>query len=486
MGLIERKNRYIALLLTVLLVFITAGCGKGGSGTESRESKDDSGQEMTVTPTAVPDTPTPTAMPDTPTPTAMPDTPTPTAVPDTPTPTAVPDTPTPAESTPTVLKMWHDRTSPFEIEIYKKVAAELAEKYPNITLEIEVIDMSGYRNLLAGIKRADELPDIFLVLGDMSFQNLMKQGLVSCFDDVYPQYEEKLAEKMCEAYSLEGKKYAAPSVMNAVVMYANMDVLAQVGYTAIPKTWDEMKNCCELLIDAGKIPFAISGRETWCLEEYLESIALRTCGEEELRKIFYGEATWNNEGIVEAVDLLQEMKQKGYFGWNYGEIYNDQVKEAFMEGNRYAFYVNGSWDVSWFEKSDSKITAEPFPVFDTSKSEYNRLIGGPGDAFAVSSATKNPEIAKQYAMDFAQLISRYLYLAEEAYPVWAVDYDCSELSVMRQQMAEMLLNTDSFLFYCDTVIPTEELMVYAVETGRILEDTMTGKQYAEKLAEGIR
>ena len=47
MGLIERKNRYIALLLTVLLVFITAGCGKGGSGTESRESKDDSGQEMT-------------------------------------------------------------------------------------------------------------------------------------------------------------------------------------------------------------------------------------------------------------------------------------------------------------------------------------------------------------------------------------------------------------------------------------------------------
>lgn len=384
------------------------------------------------------------------------------------------------------LTMWHNNRDQFYLAVCNEVIEELEKKYPNVSLQMEALDYYYYKEFLANIESADELPDIFMVLGDMSFRNLMSRGFVSCLDDVYPQYEEKLAGKMCEAYSLEGKKYAAPSMMNAVVMYANMDLLSEFGYTEVPATWEEMTECCDKLLAAGKIPFALSGYETWCVEEYLESIALRTCGVEELRKIFYGEATWNNKGIVEAVDLLLEMKQKGYFGEGFENVNNDRLRDMFMYGNEYAFYVNGSWNVLWFEELDRNIAVAPFPVFDDTKSEYMQLIGGPGDAFAVSAASPNAEIAGQYAMDFSMTLSRHLYLAGDYYPVWAVDYDCPEASVMRKQVTEMLHNIESFLLYGETVMQGEKNALYLEVMSKIMSGSMTGQQFAEYMAALIR
>ena len=51
-------------------------------------------------------------------------------------------------------------------------------------------------------------------------------------------------------------------------------------------------------------------------------------------------------------------------------------------------------------------------------------------------------------------------------------------------MAARLVQTT--IFSAIAILQLMSLVAVAVETGRILEDTMTGKKYAEKLAEGIR
>ena len=48
--------------------------------------------------------------------------------------------------------------------------------------------------------------------------------------------------------------FGVPYTMSLVTLYANMDLLAQVGYDHIPTTYEEMQACCEALKAADVVP----------------------------------------------------------------------------------------------------------------------------------------------------------------------------------------------------------------------------------------
>ena len=247
----------------------------------------------------------------------------------------------------TVLKLWCIATeSDANRPAYLQAIADYEAANPGIKIELEAFENESYKTKIKAAMMGgdtEDLPDIFFSWSGAFLGEFVNAGRAYCLDDYFKAYEGQLPESMLSTTTYEGKHFGVPTTFNIVALYANMDLLAEVGYDHVPETYEELTACCDALLAKGIIPFGCAGKETWCVTEYLEPIIIKTIGYEALNKIFAGEATWNDPDIAGAVTTFQEMINKGYFDPAGAALGNDETKANFLAGKT-AFYQNGSWN----------------------------------------------------------------------------------------------------------------------------------------------
>jgi len=200
---------------------------------------------------------------------------------------------------------------------YDAALKELKEKYPNVTIKENSVQNDDYKPMIKSAVAANELPDIFFTWSCAFLGDFVSADKVYCLDDTLKPYIDKgeLFPVMLNNTTYNGKHYGVPTTMNIVGLFANMDLLAKVGYSDIPATYEDLIACCDKLVAAGIIPFGCAAKEdqTWCVTEYLEPIIEKTIGAKAMNDIFVNGASWDNAGIKDAVDKFQSMINGGYF-----------------------------------------------------------------------------------------------------------------------------------------------------------------------------
>ena len=238
----------------------------------------------------------------------------------------------------------------------------------------------------------------------------------------------------------------------------------------------------------GITPFGCAGKETWCVTEYLESIIEKSIGAEELNNVFVNGATWNNQGIADAVDTFQEMINKEYFDPAGIGLTNDEVKANFMDG-KYAFYMNGTWNCADFAANDAfkdKVKVAEFPVIDSSKSKLGQLIGGPSDTLAVAASSPNADKAAEYAMELGKYICHYGYLDGCGLPAWTPYGDTSAVNPLTQTVADIVANADNMVLFGDTAMTADDASVYLDYVAQVYGSEIDGAGFIEGLASDLR
>ena len=306
-------------------------------------------------------------------------------------------------------------------------------------------------------------------------------------DDVYAKYASELPEVMMGNVKYDGKYYGVPMTMNIVGMFANMEILQEAGYDAVPATYDELIACCDALVAKGVIPFGCAGKETWCVTEYLESIIEKTAGATALNQIFAGDATWGNEDVAKGVGIFQEMIEKQYFDPEGIALSNDEIKANFMAG-KYAFYMNGTWNCADFDKAglSEKVQVAEFPVIDSSKSQLGELIGGPSDTLAVAADSPNAAVAAESAFEIAKGICHYGYLDGCGLPAWTPDYDTSSINPLTQSVAEIVANSSQMVLFGDTAMSADSANIYLDYVGQIYASAIDGQAFVDGLVRDIQ
>ncbi len=371
---------------------------------------------------------------------------------------------------------------------YEKAIADMQAAYPNITFNWEAFENESYKTKIKAAVSADELPDIFFTWSCAFLGDFVKAGKVYCLDDEYQNWKDELPEVMLGNTTYDGKHYGVPTTMNIVGLFANMDLLKEVGYDEVPGTYEDFIACCDALKAKGIIPFGCAGKETWCVTEYLESVIEKSVGADELNDIFLGRATWNNEGVGNAVDTFQELVTNGYFDPAGIGLTNDEVKANFMAG-KYAFYMNGTWNCADFaadEEFFQKVKVSEFPVIDPSKAKLGQLIGGPSDTLAVAASSPNAEAAAAYAMELGKLICHYGYLDGCGLPAWTPYGDTSQVNGLTQAVAEICANADTYVLFGDTAMPADEAQTYLSYVDQVYGCQIDGAGFIEGLANDIR
>lgn len=381
------------------------------------------------------------------------------------------------------LTMWCPITEgDVERHAYEAAIAEMAEEYPGITLDWEAYEREAYKTKIKAAVAADELPDIFVTWSGAFLQDFVDAGRVYCLDDYYPDYCNDLPEGMLSTSTYAGKHYGIPINYNAVVLYANMDVLAEAGYDEIPDTYNDLIECCEALKKKGIYAFSCAGNEVWCVSEYLETIFLKTIGSDPLNEIFLGRATWNNPGIADSVDMLQGMISD-YFDPDGINMSNEDVKTAFMNGD-FAFYINGTWNC--IEFSFYNIEVGEMPVIDSRYAGNGSFIGGPSEVIAVAESSARRELAAQYGFELAKRISFHGYLEGNGLPSWRIyDEDESGYRLLRDSI-EMCTDAKMFVLYGDTAMGYYDFITYYDYLSMVYDSSMDGQEFAEALTIDIR
>ena len=392
-----------------------------------------------------------------------------------------------AEGEKTTLTMWCIATeSDANRPAYEAAIAAFEAAHPDIKIEWEAFENQSYKTKIkTAMADPSTLPDIFFTWAGAFLGDFVDQGNVYCLDEAYKEFAADLPEVMMGNASYGGSHYGVPLTMNIVVMFANMDLLAQAGYDDVPTTYDELIDCCDALVEADITPFGCAGSETWCVTEYLEPIILKTIGYEELGEIFAGSATWNDEAIATAVDTFQEMITKGYFDPNGISLGNDQVKANFIAG-QYAFYQNGSWNCGEVNDAEGNFKVCLFPVMDAEKATYSQVIGGPSDTLAVAATSQNPELAAQAAFELGKEICHYGYLAGSGLPAWTPDYDTSEVKPLVADVAAMVAASDGMVLFGDTAMSADPANTYLNFVSKVYGCEIDGAGFITSLASALQ
>jgi raffinose/stachyose/melibiose transport system substrate-binding protein len=401
---------------------------------------------------------------------------------------AATETPAASESKPIDLTMWCIATeSDSNRHAYEASIADFQAAHPEINLTWETTQNQEYKTKIKAAVAANEMPDIFFTWGCAFLGEFVNAGRVYCVDDIYTNYASELPEVMMGNVKFDGKYYGVPTTLNIVGMFSNMELLKQVGYDKVPATYEELIACCDALVAKGIIPFGCSGKETWCVTEYLESIIEKTAGASALNDIFAGNASWANDDVTKAVGIFQEMIDKKYFDPEGIALSNDEVKANFIAG-KYAFYMNGTWNCADFDKAglSDKIQVAEFPVIDSSKSKLGELIGGPSDTLAVAASSKNAKVAAESAFEIAKGICHYGYLDGNGLPAWTPDYDTSTLNPLTQSVADIVANSSQMVLFGDTAMSADTANIYLDYVSQIYASAIDGKAFVDGLVKDIK
>ena len=352
--------------------------------------------------------------------------------------------------------------------------------HPGVKINHEPTQNEQYKiKIKAAMSAGTDLPDVFFTWGMGFLGEFVAADRVLCLDEYYDAYASELPKNMCANASYDGKLYGVPYTMSEVVLFANMEILASVGYDHIPTTIEEMNDCCDKLLAAGITPFGVSGKELWCLSEYLEPLMIKSVGTERLIKMYNGEESWNNPDVIAAVEAFQNMVNKNYFDPNAAALGNDEVKTNFIAG-KYAFYQNGSWNCGDIDKSENpaKFQAGLFPVLNADNASLYELIGGPNNTLAVTATTEHKEEAVAAAFELGRYMSDADYKSGANLPCWAPDPE-AKVSALVSQVADIAAKAEGMVLFGDNFLSADQANTYLDYIGLAYAGDISAEEFAQ-------
>ena len=459
-----KKIRKMTAICLALILLMTCLSACSGSDADSREGRKEGDKKATSTPTQKPDDKKPddSKKDDDQTPSA---------------------TPTPEKKR---IVMWCNATkSDATRHAYEAAAADMKKMYPDVEFQWEALEYESYKMKVKTAVAGDALPDIFYVWDTPNLEEFVTNDKVYCLDNAYAKFASDLPGIMCQYFTHDGHLYGIPTNFNCVVMFANLDILKKVGYTEIPATYEDLMACCDKLVASGYIPFACSGREEWCISEYLESMMLKNFGPVTLDALFRGKESWNNHDVEQTASMFQEMLSKRYFDANILNYSNEDAKYGFLAGD-FAFYLNGTWNCADMSQAEFEVAIGEFPVIDPTRATLGMLIGGPTVSLAVSKKTSDGEFTAEFAMEFAKRVSHYTYIDGAGLPAWNIDYDDTMLNSLYRRAAVMAQEANAMVIFGDNRMNFDDITPYLTALDHLLMEMVDGAGFIAELASKIR
>ena len=258
------------------------------------------------------------------------------------------------------VEFWNDKMANMEQSSLDTVFGTI-QSVSGYTLDmIPYPDTASYQTAMQQTIRDQKAPGLFTWWSGSQLQTLVENGLVEDLTSVWESsiYDAGVSQGIADAFTFDGKIYAAPwSVLYNVVLY-NKTVFDQYGLKE-PETFDEFLQVCETLKSNGVTPIALKS-DSWA--GFIWFQALLAAKDVELYKgICDGSIKYTDPRVVEVMEVWKDMLDKDYFSvpidWS-------DVRPSFAKG-------------------EVAMMLEPHVEFTGMKKDFDMVEGENIDAFVV-------------------------------------------------------------------------------------------------------
>lgn len=306
--------------------------------------------------------------------------------------------PAQAQEQPTVT-MWFDTTG--GAETADCVVQNVIEPYneqggAHVDATLQANNWNATRTALAG----GAGPDVVVTPGPSFAFDLAQAGQLLALDDFATQmgWSESFVPWALNLGVVDGKLYSIPNEVETLVLYYNKTLFDEKGWTP-PTTIEEMMALAEEISAAEIIPFAHANAEwrpanEWFVGEMLNHVG----GPQLVYEALTGEAQWTDPAFIEAISLLDEMQQNGWFMGGLDRYYTTLSADAAgaLADGEAAMKIEGTWFVqdalTYFEESGQEWDWVPVP--STSGEAIYDL--GIGSTYSINAGTEYPEAVAEF------------------------------------------------------------------------------------------
>ena len=298
----------------------------------------------------------------------------------------------PANSGSKVKIQWMEWITPEIGEDRAKSIIDAFEKdNPNISVERVSLPFAQVHDKVVALNVAKQLPDVLNMNMPWTVE-FAEQGILEPLNPYLDKSDKAWVDQLVKAPMTpwKGKSYLLPLTSIPFLLFYNADLLKEAGYTAPPKTWDEMREMAIKTTKPEKNQYAFtSGMAAKSPYNGAAIELFHLIYEQGTTTIKDGKANINSPEAVKAVQFYVDLvnKDKVYSPGTLTNLENDKV-EAFASG-RNTFMVSNVAHIAVLKSRNPNLNfgVAPLPKAVTTGT---RLTGW---NLGMSGQSKNKEAA---------------------------------------------------------------------------------------------
>ncbi|MFC4592281.1 ABC transporter substrate-binding protein [Sphaerisporangium corydalis] len=294
----------------------------------------------------------------------------------------------------TKLVVWDWKSGDKKAASYiEKAKADFAKKHPDVTVEFVAQPFDQYYTLLGGAIQSGKGPDVMMFNGGGQIRDRVDALLP--LDQYVAEDRQRLAG--WEAFTKDGKTYAAPVTLQGHPIYYNKTLYTKAGLDPEkpPATWDELMADCAAIKKAGAKCFALGNKEGIGPQFWLSGLGSGILTPKEYDDWIAGERDWTSPDVKQVFKLWKEVNDKGYNndGANSTAMFNDAF--SVFDAGKAAHIIGLMSDVGhWKDFGEflgDKVGVMQAPLVTAGAQPSLPYDGGIG--YAVAKWAKDPKSA---------------------------------------------------------------------------------------------
>lgn len=318
----------------------------------------------------------------------------------------------------TVLKVYGWKGGGTELANIAEINAAFSAANPDIDLQYEFVPANdAYIQRVQPELLAGEGADVFMT----DPTKVADWGQAGYLMDLSDQpWVSNVRPEITSFVSYEDKTYSVPGEIIAEGLYANMDLLAEVGVAEVPTTFPEFKDVLTKLKDAGINPIALPNKAGNTANFVFQMIAAT--------RVYQDNPTWDEEFMAgdasfadwkDSLDQLMSLEADGFVDYK-SELGVDEWASGASDfgAGKSAFWVQGAWSIAAVQAAGlENFQFTPWPGGDAGTEPSNSLYVG--SMWSVNANTKVADAAMKYIDFWAEPSNALPFLeAEHAVSPW--------------------------------------------------------------------
>lgn len=283
--------------------------------------------------------------------------------------------------------------------------AEVYREFNDIdpAVQVEIVPQADTWNVTRTAIAGGAGPDVVTTPGPSFVYELALAGLLLPLDTFADQmgWRDTYVDWALDLGLVDGQLYSLPDALETLVLYYNKTLFEENGWSP-PETMDELIALAEEIDEAGITVFAHGNADwrpanEWFVGEFMTQVG----GPHNVYKALTGQIPWTDESMVEAMEVLDMMMQRGWFGGGLEYYFTNtfDVNLAAFGSGEAAMNIEGTWRFNnlndYFGEAAGNMNDWDW-VSVPSKTGDDLFTIGMGDTKSINASTPHPEETAKY------------------------------------------------------------------------------------------